>query len=192
MAEIAALRRSGADQHKRRVQLLVADDDSLARSQLAVSVREGVGEIIVLEAADGAEAVQLGLQRQPEIALLDINMPRLGGIEAAVTLRELQPRMRLGLQTGDPLMHREQAHEHRLPLFDKLELDRTLAWLRVQLERCSEKRLEPDVPRKRSFVCSVCGYRALRAGAPDRCPMCHAESAWIGATWRSSGMLASR
>jgi CheY-like chemotaxis protein len=192
MAEIAALRRIGAVEHNRRVQLLVADDDSVARSQLALSVREAVGEIVVLEAEDGAEAVQLGLQRRPDIALLDINMPRLGGIEAAITLRELQPRMRLGLQTGDPLMHREQAHEHRLPLFDKLELDRTLAWLRIQLESCIENRLEPDVPRKGSFVCSVCGYGAFRAGAPDRCPMCHAESAWIGGTRRSSGLLATR
>ena len=98
-----------------RVQLLVADDDALARSLLISSARETVGEVIVLEAEDGAEAIQLGLQQLPDIALLDINMPRLGGIEAAITLRELQPRIRLGLQTGDLLAHREQAHEHQPP-----------------------------------------------------------------------------
>ena len=194
MAEIAAVRRAGAEHHHEpRVQLLVADDDPLARSQLVLSLGEVAAEILVLEAEDGAEAIQLALQRRPDIALLDINMPRLGGIEAAITLRQLQPRVCIGLQTGDPLVHRQRAHEHRFPLFDKLEFERRLAWLRDQVEWCIEARLEPEVwvSRKRSFVCRVCGYGALRAGAPDRCPMCHAEGLWVEAPWRHSrGLVA--
>src|SRR4029079_19728581 len=61
------------------VRLLVADDDPLARSLLASCAREIAGEIVVLEAEDGAEAVQLGLQQRPAVALLDVNMPRLDG-----------------------------------------------------------------------------------------------------------------
>jgi CheY-like chemotaxis protein len=162
------------------VQLLVADDDPLARSLVVASARETVGDIGVLEAEDGAEAIQLGLQQRPEIALLDVNMPRLGGIEAAMTLRELQPRMRLALHTGDPLVHRQRARDERLPLFGKLELDRTLAWLRTQAEWFTATR-EPREPRKRSLVCGACGYGILRPTPPGRCPMCHAESAWVDA-----------
>jgi CheY-like chemotaxis protein len=190
--EIAALRRADADDHEPHVQLLVADGDAFARAQLALSVRDVVGDIVVLEADDGAGAIQLGLQQQPDIALLDIDMPRLGGIEAAITLRELQPQMRLGLQSADPPVHRERAQEHHLPLLNKLELDRTLAWLHGQVEWCIETRLGPWAPKKRSFVCGVCGYGAMRVDAPDRCPMCHAERMWVETPWRRSGVLATR
>jgi CheY-like chemotaxis protein len=186
MDEIAALRRAGSGERGQRVQLLVADGDALARSRLASSVLEAVAGVAVLEAGDGAEAVQLGLQRRPDIALLEIDLPRLGGVEAAVTLRELQPRMRVALRTADPVAQRERAHEHGLPLFGKLELERSLAWLQAQVDRWVETEASPGAPRKRSFVCRLCGYGALRAAAPDRCPMCHAESAWIEAARRPS------
>jgi CheY-like chemotaxis protein len=188
MEALAAPRHVFVDEHDPRVRLLIADDDRAARSLLASCARDALGEILVLEAVDGAEAVRLGLQQSPEIALLDVNMPRLGGIEAAVTLRELKPHLRVALQTGDPQAHRERAHEHRLPLFGKLELEHTLAWLEAQVAWCTETP-DSDGPRKRSFVCGACGYGALRETAPPRCPMCHAEQAWIEAAWRPSRML---
>lgn len=186
MEEHAALT---SGDHEQRIRLLVADDDPPARSLLASSAREAVGGIVVLEAGDGAEAIQLGLQQRPEIALLDVAMPRLGGIEAAVTLRELQPRMRLALQTADPLGHRARAREERLPLFGKLELDRTLAWLRAQAEWFGGTSWEPRVRPKRSLVCAACGYGILRPTPPGRCPMCQAENAWIDAPSPSSPTL---
>lgn len=166
------------------LRLLVADDDPLERSLLASFARETVGEIVVLQAEDGAEAIQIGLQNRPEIGLLDVNMPRLGGIEAALTLRELQPGMRLALQTGDPLTHRERAREERLPLFGKLELDHTLAWLRAQAEWLVRTDPEPMAPRKRTLVCAACGYGILRPTPPEQCPMCQAQNAWIPAASR--------
>lgn len=178
MEAIADLRQLLVDASEPRVRLLIADADRPARSVLGSRAREVVGDIVVLEAEDGAEAIQLGMQQSPEIALLDINMPRLGGIEAAATLRELKPRMRVALQTGDPKTHQDRASEHQLPVFGKLELDRTLAWLEAQVAWCTERPYE-DPPRKRSFVCGACGYGALRKTAPDRCPMCQAEHAWI-------------
>lgn len=186
--EVAELTQTDIDGDEPRVQLLVADDDALTRSWFALWAREAGGGIVVLEAEDGAEAIQLGLQQNPDVALLDINMPRLGGIEAAVTLRQLQPRMRLGLHTGDPRTHQERANEQGLPLFSKLELERTLAWLRAQVQWCIETGLEPEVQNKRSFVCGACGYGALRVGAPERCPMCQAENAWVPAPWRRPGV----
>ena len=161
------------DDREPAIRLLVADDDPLERSLLASCAREILGKVVVLEAEDGAEAIQLGVQQRPQIALLDVNMPRLGGIEAAVTLRELEPRMGLALQTGDPLTHRERAEEECLPLFGKLELDLTLAWLQAQAEWFSRQ--------KRSLVCRGCGYGILRATPPDRCPMCQIEDAWVDA-----------
>jgi CheY-like chemotaxis protein len=168
------------------IRVLVADDDPPARALLAACARELAREIAVLEAEDGAEAVQLGLQERPEIALLDVNMPRLGGIETALTLRELQPRMRIALQTGDPHTHRERAREERLPLFGKLKLDDTLAWLHAQVERVVRAEPGPSVPRKHDLVCGACGYGIMRATPPDQCPMCQAENAWVLAVSRLS------
>jgi CheY-like chemotaxis protein len=95
--------------------------------------------LAVLEAVDGAEAIQIGLQRRPQIALLDVGMPRLGGLAAALTLRELHPEMRLALHTADASVHRRHARQHRLPLFDKLDLARTIAWLELQARACAPK-----------------------------------------------------
>jgi CheY-like chemotaxis protein len=155
-----------------RVLILVADDDRPTRSLLASCAREVAAAGVVLEAEDGAEAIQLGLQRKPEIAVLDVDLPRLGGIEAAVTLRELQPRMRLALQSADPLTDVHRARASRLPLFSKLDLDRTGAWLHAQVQWCLAA-LE-----KHHFACAVCGYGVVRAAPPERCPMCQTEHAW--------------
>lgn len=191
MEETAAFPDMRANAQEPLVRLLVADHDALARSRLASCAHETVGEIVVLEAEDGAEAIRLGLQQSPDVAILDIDMPRLGGIEAALTLRELQPRIRLGLHTEDPLSHRQGAREHRLPLFSKLELDRTLSWLQAQVHWCTETRIEPRVESKRSFVCGTCGYGAVRVGAPERCPMCQAENAWVSHLPGSASRLRS-
>jgi CheY-like chemotaxis protein len=159
-----------------RLQLLLADDDAQMRSLVAAQARDLVDALVVLEAADGAEAIQIGLQRTPQLALLDVNMPQLGGIEVAMTLRQLRPQMRLALHTADSLTHRERAHECRLPLFDKLELDRVYGWLELQAHTFAE----PSALRqKRTLECSGCGYGIARALPPERCPMCQREDTWI-------------
>jgi CheY-like chemotaxis protein len=129
------------------LEVLVADDDGGARSLLTELVYERLGDLAVLEAADGAEALQLALQRRPQIALLDVGMPRLDGIEVALTLRELRPEMHLALQTSDPRAHRKRAHEHRLSLFDKLELDRAVSWVELQARRSARRRVSAAASR---------------------------------------------
>ena len=185
MEAVVDLARADAHTEESPVRVLVADDDGPSRSLLAATARDVVGEIVVLEAEDGAEAVQVGLQQRPAVALLDVNMPRLDGVEAAVTLRGLQPRMRLALYTADPLRHRERAREHRLPLFDKLELEDTLAWLHAQVE-WTRAEPEPAAPPKHDLVCGGCGYGIMRATPPDQCPMCQAENDWVLAVSRRS------
>jgi len=154
------------------VRLLLADDDARLRSLLVSRIRDADATLAILEAEDGAQAVQLGLQRRPQIALLDVNMPRLGGIETAITLQELRPEMRIALQTGDPVSHRDRARDLRLPLFDKLDFDAVLMWLQLR------------TLQKRRLRCSACGYGIVRATPPERCPMCQGEQTWVHAPWR--------
>jgi CheY-like chemotaxis protein len=181
MKSLAAVRQPDAHGQP-RVQLLLADDDPSLRALVAARACDVVDALVVLEAEDGPEAIQIGLQRAPQLALLDVNMPRLGGIDVAIALRELRPQMRLALHTTDPHTHRERARECRLPLFDKLDLDRVFGWLELQAQSFEPRPLQ----QKRSLVCSACGYGIARSTPPARCPMCQREDTWIHSPWRPS------
>lgn len=114
------------------MRILIADDEASFRSLLALRLRDSVAGVVVLEAIDGAEAVQLGLHQHPRIALLDVCMPRLGGIEAALALRSLRPAMQIALQSGDAEEHRVRATDLGLLLLDKRDLEQPLAWIEAR------------------------------------------------------------
>jgi CheY-like chemotaxis protein len=163
------------------IQLLLAGGDAALRSLVAARAREVVRGVVVLEAKDGDEAMRVGLQHGAQLAVLDVEMPRLGGIEVALRFAELRPRMRIALQTADPLAHRERARACRLALFDRLELDRVIAWLELQ----ARSFVEPHALRQaHSLVCSACGYGIAPRIPPDRCPMCQREGTWSYSPWR--------
>jgi DNA-binding NarL/FixJ family response regulator len=71
--------------------LLVADDHEMVRWGLR-GVLEAGGFEVVAEASDGSEAVEKTLSLAPDIAILDITMPRLNGLAAARRIRALAPR----------------------------------------------------------------------------------------------------
>jgi len=70
------------------VQVLLADDHKLFRQGLASLIRSQTDWEIVAEAADGEEAVALAEQTGAEVVVLDLEMPRLNGLEAARRIRE--------------------------------------------------------------------------------------------------------
>jgi CheY-like chemotaxis protein len=167
------------------IRLLLADDDDRARSLLAECARDVLpASTSLLEARDGTDALELAVQRRPQIALLDVNMPRLGGVEVALRLRALQPPMRLALQTADPGEHRERALARRLPLFDKFEIGRALSWLEVQAQACAGDHSRTQPLEKPVLACSSCRYGIACTRPPQRCPMCEAQDSWIRAPWR--------
>lgn len=162
------------------LRLLVADDDASFRALVTAHVEEAVGPLSILEAADGAEAVELGLRLRPQLALLDVNMPRLGGIEVAATLRGLRPELRLALQSAEPGPHRSRAASLRVPLFEKLELVDAVAWV-TRAARAVRRRPSPP---SRVLRCTVCGHRVATPTPPARCPRCQTAAAWSHAPWR--------
>jgi response regulator NasT len=90
------------------LRLVVADDEPVVRLVLCELLQEE-GFEVVGQAADGAEAVSLAVSLQPDAVLLDIKMPRLGGIEAARQIRPQDPNVRLVMLSAydDPALQSE-------------------------------------------------------------------------------------
>jgi two-component system chemotaxis response regulator CheY len=66
--------------------ILIVDDDPMIRKLIATTL-EDISGYRLQEAADGLEAVERAVTARPEIVFLDIDMPRLNGIEACRRLR---------------------------------------------------------------------------------------------------------
>lgn len=62
--------------------ILVADDHMVVRKGLRSILESHSGWEVCGEAADGREAVEMAIQQQPDIVIMDINMPELNGLEA--------------------------------------------------------------------------------------------------------------
>lgn len=77
------------------IRVLLADDHRIVREGL-VSVLTASGECeVVAQAADGIEAVELAFATCPQVAVLDLSMPRLGGLEAARRIHAELPLTRI-------------------------------------------------------------------------------------------------
>jgi len=75
--------------------VLVADDHPIVRSGLRTVLDAQPDLQVVAEAADGAEAVKRALAADVDLAILDVAMPKLTGIQAAAELHKRRPELRL-------------------------------------------------------------------------------------------------
>jgi DNA-binding NarL/FixJ family response regulator len=75
----------------RKTRVLLADDHVLIRAGLRMVVDAQPDLTVVGEAGDGSEAVNQAESLKPDVAVLDIGMPRLNGIDAAQQIREKLP-----------------------------------------------------------------------------------------------------
>jgi len=72
------------------VRILVAEDETIIRLDLR-ALLEQAGFDVCGEARDGLEAIELARQLEPDLAVMDVKMPRLDGIEAARRILEERP-----------------------------------------------------------------------------------------------------
>jgi DNA-binding NarL/FixJ family response regulator len=78
-----------------KTRILLADDHALVRRGLRLVLEAEQDLEVVGEAGDGAEAVQLGMDEEVDLAILDLAMPRLTGIQAASQLARRRPDLRI-------------------------------------------------------------------------------------------------
>ena len=80
-------------QHK--IRILLADDHVLVRQGLRLILDAEPDLMVVAEAGDGAEAVEMATRGEVDLAMLDIAMPRMTGLQAARELARRAPQVRL-------------------------------------------------------------------------------------------------
>jgi len=66
----------------RKIRVMIADDHAILRAGLKMLVNAQADMEVVSEAANGEQAVQTALETKPDVALLDLTMPRIGGMKA--------------------------------------------------------------------------------------------------------------
>ena len=74
-----------------KIRILIADDHPLLREAMRNAFEQQEDMEVVAEAGDGEEAVRLTAELKPDIAIMDIVMPKLSGIEATRQIRKVSP-----------------------------------------------------------------------------------------------------
>jgi DNA-binding NarL/FixJ family response regulator len=77
------------------LRLLIADDERLFRQSLRILLETAKDIKVVAEAADGQEAVVKARETEPDIALLDVRMPKMDGIKAAKLMSAVAPKTKI-------------------------------------------------------------------------------------------------
>jgi DNA-binding NarL/FixJ family response regulator len=78
-----------------KTRILLADDHAVVRDGLRMVLDSQPDLEVVAEAGDGAEALSLGLDDQIDLAVLDVSMPRMTGLQAAWELSRRRPELRI-------------------------------------------------------------------------------------------------
>ena len=91
------------------IRLLIADDHLVIRMGLRSMIDTQPGMVVVAEAANGREAIELFREHKPDVALMDLRMPIMGGVEATIAIRWEFPEARVIVLTtydGDENIYR--------------------------------------------------------------------------------------
>jgi two-component system, NarL family, response regulator NreC len=86
--------------------VLLVDDHAMLRSGLKLLLQRQAGTAVIGEASDGLEAIRLADELKPDVILLDLTMPGMGGLEALAILRRVSPQSRILVLT----MHEDESY----------------------------------------------------------------------------------
>ena len=89
-----------------RLRLLLADDHTLVRQGLRKILEERQDWQVIAEAAHGRDAVRIAVADRPDVAILDVAMSTMNGVEATRQILKRQPDVRVLILS----MHAEEAY----------------------------------------------------------------------------------
>jgi DNA-binding NarL/FixJ family response regulator len=93
----------------RQIKILTVDDHPLLREGIGAVICDEKDMLIVGEASNGREAIEMFRSKRPDVILMDLRMPDVNGIDAIVTIRQEDPQARIIVLTtyeGDVLARR--------------------------------------------------------------------------------------
>ena len=91
---------TGASRGGRTVRILIADDDVEVRGLVGFILSQDPGVLLVGEAEDGESAIILVRQAQPDLVVMDVMMPGVGGLEATRRIKREWPDTRVLVLTN--------------------------------------------------------------------------------------------
>ena len=116
------------------IRIMIADDHPVVREGLAASLNRVPDMRVVCEAADGREAVELFARHTPDVALVDLRMPQMDGVEAIGTICERFSAARIIILTtfeGDEDVYRGLRAGARAYLLKDTRLDDLIHCIRI-------------------------------------------------------------
>lgn len=94
------------------MKIVIADDSSLMRDRIKILLSSLNQNSEVFEAEDGIEALQLIEEKEPDLAIIDIRMPDMNGIEVLKKVREMKIKTKICMLTNYPYpQYRKRCHE---------------------------------------------------------------------------------
>jgi len=88
------------------IKVLLADDHSIVRAGLRRIIEESADIEVIAEADDGRNAIKLAREKSPDVAVIDISMPGLDGLEVISQLKIYMPHLPIIILT----MHEEEQY----------------------------------------------------------------------------------
>ncbi len=132
-----------------RIRVLIADDQALIRRGMSLMLSVEPDMEVVGQAADGVEAVEMAQRLRPDVVLMDLHMPRKGGVAATREIRLSLPNTHVlvltTLDAEETVFEAVRAGAHAYLLKDASE-DEVLETVRA-VHR-GESRLTPQIARK--------------------------------------------
>src|SRR5947199_1709328 len=123
-----------------KIRILLADDHPILREGLLAVLETQPDFEVIAEAANGIEAVRQALTMQPDILLLDLEMPQLDGVETIRRLRQQQPNSRIIVFTAfdndERIIHAVQAGANGY-LVKEAPRDEIFSAIRITMARAS-------------------------------------------------------
>lgn len=89
-----------------KIRIVLVDDHAVLRAGLTALLNAEADMAVIGEAGDGITSLRVVADQQPDVVLLDINMPQMSGLEALTQLRQVAPQSRILVLT----MHDDQTY----------------------------------------------------------------------------------